>query len=275
MGWSYKTARERGLPDAPNNPPGSVCNFYKDNPYTEGAFKVALRENSGQTAITYTVAAVDGSMTCAPDGTDDQGKCREYVPTATHGAILTQDYNERYGKSPPELCQGAMMTQCMDESLDFDDDSVTCTCGSYQTDTELTADFVFTPPKDFTGTITFQYEIRQYDFCTPSEVRTQAGSTSECADRPPRSTRDCDTGTGPGCSEQYVDSGFIPVTLVIRESQCVEDASYCVNGECGMPGGCVCEDGWFGPRCDMERISGAAAASATLAGLAGLVALLA
>merc|ERR1711871_1934211 len=270
MGWSYKTARERGLPDAPNNPPGSVCNFYKDNPYTEGAFKVALRENSGQTAITYTVAAVDGSMTCAPDGTDDQGKCREYVPTATHGAILTQDYNERYGKSPPELCQGAMMTQCMDESLDFDDDSVTCTCGSYQTDTELTADFVLTPPKDFTGQITFQYEIRQYDFCTPPESRAD-----QCDGRAARSTQSCDNGVGSGCSQHSVNSGFIPVTLVVRESQCVSDPTYCVNGQCDAPGGCMCEDGWFGPRCDMERTSGATCVSATLAGLVGLLALFA
>lgn len=274
--WSYQTARERGLPDAPANPASSVCNFYKDNPYTEGAFKVAVRESNGQPPVTYTTTPVDGSMVCAQADTANTAQCREYVPSATHGLILTESYAERYGKPEPNLCTDDAMTQCMDETIDLDE--TTCTCGSYHTDTELTADFVFSPPKDFTGTITFQYEIRQYDFCTPSEVRTQTGGgETQCSNRAARSTRTCsDTrGGGAGCSEQSVNSGFIPVTLLVRESQCVTDESYCVHGTCQKPGGCECEEGWFGPRCDQERTSGAGAVSATLAGLAGLVALLA
>merc|ERR1711871_1272329 len=172
------------------------------------------------------------------------------------------------GRPEPNLCTGAQLTACMDETLEYDTE--TGVCASYSTDTELTADFVFQPPKDFTGTITFHYEVQQYDYCTPPEARA-----NQCGGRNARDTRSCGPGSGPGCSQQTVNTGFIPVTLVVREHQCVMDESYCVNGSCGKPGGCVCDEGYFGERCDMVRTSGAAAASATLAGLAGLTALLA
>ena len=243
-----------------------MCNFYKDNPYTEGAFKVALSEQNGAPEVDYTLQPVDGSMICSRQ---DGDKCVEYIPSETNGALVVgEDYLTRYGKDPPNLCAGAQLTQCMDETLEYD--TADCTCGSYSTDTELTADFVFMPPTDFVGTITFQYEIRQYDFCTPPEARA-----NQCGGRAARSTVNCNQGTGSGCSQHTVDTGFIPVTLVIRESQCVTDAAYCVHGTCNAPGGCECDEGFFGQRCDMERTSGAPAVSATVALLAGLVALFA
>ena len=88
---------------------GPVCNFYKDNPYTEGAFKVALREQGGAPDVQYTVAAVDGTFNA--DGT----------PTSTHGQVITgEDYATRYGQAEPNMCQGADLTACMDETLEFD-----------------------------------------------------------------------------------------------------------------------------------------------------------
>ena len=60
--WSYKTAREQGLPDAPSQPNGAVCNFYKDNPYTEGQFKLALQESGNAPVVTHTLAAVDAGV---------------------------------------------------------------------------------------------------------------------------------------------------------------------------------------------------------------------
>jgi len=271
--WSYNTARQRGLPDAPSQTNGAVCNFYKDNPYTEGAFKVALEEtgNGANAApvVTHTLSPVDGSMICQPGAVSAEGKCLQYSPGATNGAVITgEDYLTRYGRDPPVLCTGAELTACMDETLEYD--TVDCVCASHSTDTELTADFVFQPPKDFTGTITFHYEVQQYDFCTPPESRA-----NQCGGRAARSTRNCNTGSGTGCAQQTVNTGFIPVTLVVREHQCVTDTEYCIHGTCGMPGGCVCEEGYTGDRCDIQRTSGAAAASATLAGLAGLAALLA
>jgi hypothetical protein len=259
-----------------------VCNFYKDNPYTEGQFKLALQESGNAPVVTHTLAAVDGSMVCS-QVSEENGKCLQYSPSATNGAVLTESYADRYGIPPPVLCQGVQLTQCMDETLEYDTE--TCVCASYQTDTELTADVVFQPPKDFTGTITFHYEVQQYDFCTPPESRAETLITdgdgtrrvNQCGGRPARDTRTCNTGSerGPGCSQQTVNTGFIPVTLVVREHQCVTDEAYCVNGDCQKPGGCLCNEGWFGDRCDMERTSGAPAAAATFAGLAGLAALLA
>ena len=66
-------------------------------------------EQGGAPDVRYTVAAVDGTFNA--DGT----------PTSTHGQVITgEDYATRYGQAEPNMCQGADLTACMDETLEFD-----------------------------------------------------------------------------------------------------------------------------------------------------------
>lgn len=139
--------------------------------------------------------------------------------------------------------------------------------------------------------------MRQYDFCTPPEFRA-----GQCpAGRASRGTQSCNQGTGSGCSQQSVNTGFIPVTLVVRESPCVDNGKYtrsicrCLyvwvyfdrllastdaycgpHGTCAKPGGCICNPEYSGRQCDQQRSSGASVATVSAVGIvAAVVALLA
>ena len=135
--WSWQRCRAQGLPLC-QSCTNANYNFYLDNPYTEGAFRVLFEEVNGVPNFVYSLEPIDGNGTAIS------------ISTASATQKRT-DYTTRYSRAPPEICTGALLNQCLAGSMDLDTN--TCVCGMHQTDTELNADFMFVPPKGFTGTI--------------------------------------------------------------------------------------------------------------------------
>ena len=174
--------------------PKAIDNFYKDNPHTE--VRLTLRDRApviGRgTGQRWTEAWNAQQRT--------QKGCNEYMPTTTHGGV-TEWHRPAMKASPAP--PGA---SCMNETLEYDDEVAYPHMRILQIDTELTAEFVFDPPKISPARSHFSTRFVVH-FCTRARHGTE-GSTSECAQRVP--TRDCDNdaGNGPGCSSNTSIQGL-------------------------------------------------------------------
>jgi hypothetical protein len=243
--WSFARCNQQGLPNCARQDQ-ATCNYYRDDPHIEGAFQIVLKTTAQKLDVRYDLRPVDVNGNILATATNSS--C-----PATYTASECS-YWSRYGRAPPKLCTGDLLDQCLTGKMDLDVAANDCVCGSYQTDTELNADFRFVPPSGFTGTIKFEYIVAQASW-TPS-----TGRDNICSGR----------GGGGSCSEQDANTGYIPVTLVFKEFECAGIPGYCgSHGTCMAPGGCECEDGWMGDKCDMARSSalglGPSAVSATIA----------
>lgn len=227
--WSFARCKQQGLEMCARNTQ-DACNYYKEVPITEGAFKVLLEDEGG--SFDYKAYAVD------PEGNVDRSP---------------NSYQTKYGKPPPLICTGNELTKCLDGSAESvaDREQVGCVCGGYSIDTELNADFNFSPPQGFTGIIEFRYQINSYSY---NEANGQDNLCTQIGGR---------TGGSTGCSEQSAGTGLINVRVVVTEGDCVaspnyEGSSYCgPHGKCNMPSGCDCDPGWRGDQCDVERSAAA------------------